>query len=102
MACYTVAKTLYINNGEDDFFRYEIIEDENGELVFAMAYIDARIHNEGLSIPVWSKLDDISIDHLMPPKNGGFQTEVRTSPYPGKSISTIIDVCKEHRRSYKN
>lgn len=102
MTCYTVAKTLYINNDDDDFFRYEIIEDENGELVFAMAYIDARIQTDGLSIPVWTKLDNISIDHLMPPKNSGFQTEVRMSPYPGKSISTVIDVCKEHRKNYKN
>ncbi|WP_205956711.1 hypothetical protein [Pantoea stewartii] len=102
MTCYTVAKTLYINNGDDEFFRYEIIEDEHREIVFAMAYIDAQIQINGISAPVWTKLDNISVDHLMPPQGIGFQTEVRDAPYPGKSISTVIGVCKEHRKNYKN
>ncbi len=101
MTCYTVAKTIYINNDDDNFFRYEIIEDETGELVFAMAFIESRIDHEGVSIPVWAKLDNVEIDHLMPPKNRSFQMEVRRDAYPGKSIATVIDVCKKHRKAYK-
>lgn len=101
MIYYEVAKTIYLNNGDDEYFKYEIVEDENGEVCFAMAFIEARVMIDGTSMPVWTKLEDISLDHLTPPKHGGFQTEVRIQPYPGKSISSAIDVCKAHRKNHK-
>jgi len=102
MTCLSVAKTVYINNADDKYFKYEIIQDEAGEIVFAVAFIEAIIEHDGLSLPMWTKLENITVDHLVPPLNGGFQTEVRDRPYPGKSMSTVIDVCKEHRKRYKN
>ncbi|MBW1213673.1 hypothetical protein ACQV2E_23525 [Pantoea allii] len=102
MTCLSVAKTIYINNVDDKYFKYEIIQDEAGEIVFAVAFIEAIIEHDGLSLPMWTKLENITVDHLVPPKDAGFQTEVRDHPYPGKSMGTVIDVCKEHRKRYKN
>ncbi|MDC9603520.1 hypothetical protein [Xenorhabdus griffiniae] len=44
----------------------------------------------------------IELDHLDPPKSGGFQTEVRREPYPGKSIGTAIGECRKHRAEWRN
>ncbi|WP_312315442.1 hypothetical protein [Atlantibacter sp.] len=101
MIYYEVAKTIYLNNGDDEYFKYEIVEDENGEVCFAMAFIEVRVVIDDVSMPVWSKLENISLDHLMPSKRGAFQTEMRNQPYPGKSIATAITVCKEHRKNYQ-
>lgn len=101
MDCYEIAKTIYLNNGDDEYFKYEIIKGENGEVCFVMAFMEVRVIIDGVSMPVWSKFEDISLDHLLPPKTGGFQTEIRNQPYPGKSVATAIAVCKEHRKKYQ-
>ena len=100
MTCYEVAKTIYLNNGQDEYLKYEILNDSNGVVDFVMAYMEVRIEIGPTSVPVWTKVDDLSLDHLIPPKTSGFQTEVRVNRYPGKSISTAIDVCKQHRKNF--
>ncbi|ORM66113.1 hypothetical protein [Pantoea rwandensis] len=96
MAIHNVLKTIYINNDHDEFLRYEIVGDENDDVSYAMAFVEVKVEHEGFSFSVWSKLDNITLDHLSP-KRTGFQTEVRTAPYPGKTISSAIDECKKHR-----
>lgn len=99
MANYNVLKTVYLNNGSDEFFRYEIIGEHESSILFAMAFAEVRITQDGLSYSVWSKIDNITFDHLEP-SSGGFQTEVRSAPYPGKSFSTVIDECQKHRAQW--
>lgn len=101
MRCYSVAKTLYINNAIDKLLKYEIVQDESGEILFATAFVEVIVNLGSSSVPVWAKIEDLTLDHLEPPKNGVFQTEVRMIPYPGKSIATVIDVCKQHRRDFR-
>jgi hypothetical protein len=101
MNYFEVAKTIYLNNGEDEYFKYEIIIDDKGEVSFVMVYMEVKLTVDNTTVPIWSKLEDVTLDHLMPPKHTGFQTDFRINTYPGKSISTAIDVCKDHRKKYK-
>lgn len=101
MRCYSVAKTLYLNNDNDKFLKYEIVQDESGEFLFATAFVEVIVNLGASSVPVWAKIEDLTLDHLEPPKRRGFQTEVRMMPYPGKSMATVIDVCKQHRKNFR-
>lgn len=100
MAYFEVAKIIYLNNINDEFLKYEILSDSNGEVSFIMAYRELTVEVGPGLIPVWTKIDDLSLEHLMPPKNPTFQTHMSMNPYPGKSISTAIDVCKQHRKNF--
>ncbi|HCQ8347347.1 hypothetical protein KTP63_24190 [Klebsiella quasipneumoniae] len=99
MNIHNVLKTIYINNGDDEFLRYEIIGNSESEVSFAMAFAEVRIICNGIEYSVWSKADNITLDHLVPPRSG-FQQSVRTESYPGKSVGTAIEECKKHRASW--
>ncbi|HHQ5839974.1 hypothetical protein [uncultured Enterobacter sp.] len=96
MAIHNVLKTIYINNNDDTFLRYEIIGNHEADVSFAMAFAEIKNVQDGIEYSLWTKVDNISLDHLEPP-TGGFQQSVRTETYPGKSLSTAIEECKKHR-----
>ncbi|WP_345769372.1 hypothetical protein [Citrobacter amalonaticus] len=100
MDYYEVAKTIYLNSDNDFYLKYEILQDEQGEINLVMAFMEVRIEIGGTSVPVWAKIEDLPLDHLDPPKNSGFQTSVRMDTRPVKSLSTVIELCKQHRMSF--
>ena len=100
MAYFEVVKTIYLNNGSDEFLKYELLSNGAEEVTVATAYVERKTTYENFAFPVWAKLADITLDHL-DAKRQGFQTQVEMDQRPGKSISSAIDECKKHRASWR-
>ncbi|MBI6547254.1 hypothetical protein [Xenorhabdus lircayensis] len=100
MSEHKVLETVYIDNDDGDFLKYEIIGEHEQSIHFVMAFAEVRVIGDGISYLVWSKVDNIELDHLEPPKNGGLQREVRLELYPGKHIGSVINECKIHRSKW--
>ncbi|OTA14026.1 hypothetical protein Xbed_03759 [Xenorhabdus beddingii] len=98
MTLHNVLKTVYIDNNDGDFLKYEIVGECEQNIHSVMVYSLEKLTINGTELKVWNKGDDdIELDHLEPPKNGGLQREVRREPYPGKNINSVINECKSHR-----
>ncbi|MDE9519336.1 hypothetical protein KKJ17_16760 [Xenorhabdus bovienii] len=102
MTQHKVLETVYIDNNDGIFLKYEILGEHERDIHFAMAFIEVKVISDGVSYSVWSKVDNIELDHLDPPRGGGFQREVRAELYPGKSIGTAIGECRNHRAAWRN
>ncbi|OTA13963.1 hypothetical protein Xbed_03782 [Xenorhabdus beddingii] len=101
MTLHNVLKTVYIDNNDGNFLKYEIIGEHDQDIHFAMVFTEVRLIKDGISYSLWSEVDNIKFDHLEPPKNTSFQREVKRDLYPGKHICSVINECKSHRSKWQ-
>jgi hypothetical protein len=99
MAYFEVVKTIYLDNGSGNFLRYELLSNGEEEVTVAAVYVQVTINQGNSEFAVWSKIADVTLDHLGASLQG-FQTQIYTDFRPGKCISTAIDECKRHRASW--
>ncbi|WP_196062432.1 MULTISPECIES: hypothetical protein [unclassified Serratia (in: enterobacteria)] len=100
MTYFEIVKTIYLNNGSDELLKYELLSNGTEEVTVATAYVEIKTTCDNLPCSVWSKLADITLDHLGA-KRQGFQKMVEMDQRPGKSISSAIDECKKHRAHWR-
>ncbi|EMM7986195.1 hypothetical protein RGP13_000015 [Morganella morganii] len=101
MKAHNVLKTIYIDNDDNDFLKYEIIGDH--DMSIEKAIISAEVKSKAGDIDgyILIKIGEITFDHLSPPKVAGFQRSVMSEMLPGISLGSVVDECKKHRASWK-
>lgn len=100
MRMYNVLRSIYIDNNDNDFFKYEIIGEHDGNIEKAIVF--ARMKLEANSIDGYTliEIDELTFDNLEPPQNGGFPNMIGREMYPGKSLGSVVEECKKHRVSW--
>ena len=101
MKIHNVLKTIYIDNNDNEFLKYEIIGDHDTSIEKAIISAEVKSKVGGIDGCTLIKIAEIAFDHLSPPKNAGFQQTIRAEMLPGKSLGSVVEECKKHRAAWK-
>lgn len=101
MILHNVLKTIYIDNGDNDFLKYEIMGEHGGDVTIAIVSAEIKSVVGGIECYLWAKVGELTFEYLDPPKRGSFQQTVAMESPPGRSISTVMRECKKHRATWQ-
>lgn len=96
MTKLTVERTLVYRGNDAILTRYEIlVNDQNpANNVESIIVYREKLLDEG---HIWVRTkDDISLDHLGFPRNGGFQTPLQPYMRASRDISSAVEECNKH------
>ena len=101
MKAHNVLKTIYIDNNDNEFFKYEIIGDHDTSIEKAIVSAEVKSKIGDIDCYILIKIDEITFDHLSPQRGTGFQNNVMTEMLPGISLGSVVGECKKHRAAWK-
>lgn len=84
MILHNVLKTIYIDNGDNDFLKYEIMGEHGGDVTIAIVSAEIKLAVGGIECYLWAKVGELTFEYLDPPKRGSFQQTVAMESPPGE------------------